>query len=55
MGIHWLSWERLSKFKSTSGLGFRNLYEFNVALLGKQGWGLTLNPDSLVGRIYKER
>lgn len=54
-GIHWFSWERISKSKSAGGLGFRNLREFNVALLGKQGWRLTLNPYSLVGKVFKAR
>lgn len=27
-GIHWMSWERMSKKKSDGGLGFRNLHEF---------------------------
>ncbi|KAL8113779.1 hypothetical protein AgCh_020904 [Apium graveolens] len=36
--IHWMSWERMSKSKLVGGLGFRCLHDFNVILLGKQGW-----------------
>lgn len=34
-------------------MGFRKLQDFNVALLGKQGWRLTTQQDSLVSKIYK--
>ncbi|KAL8148277.1 hypothetical protein AgCh_005591 [Apium graveolens] len=37
------------------GLGFRDLYGFNIALLGKHCWNFINNPQSLVSRIYKER
>lgn len=31
------------------------MYNFNTALLGKQGWRLIQNPESLVARLYKAR
>ncbi|XP_074347086.1 uncharacterized protein LOC141685908 [Apium graveolens] len=37
------------------GLGFRDLYGFNIALLGKHCWNFINNPQSLVSRVYKER
>lgn len=52
-GIHWMRWERMSIKKSEGGLGFRNLRDFNVALLGKQGWRLILFPQSLVSRVFR--
>ncbi|XP_062102876.1 uncharacterized protein LOC133813856 [Humulus lupulus] len=36
-------------------LSFRSLRDFNLALLGKQGWRLLLHPNSLVSRVYKAR
>lgn len=54
-GIHWQSWDRICKPKAVGGLGFRSLYDFNLALLGKQGWRLIQHPHSLVSRIYKAR
>uniref|UniRef100_A0A803Q3T6 PHD finger protein ING n=1 Tax=Cannabis sativa TaxID=3483 RepID=A0A803Q3T6_CANSA len=51
-GIHWLSWDKLSKHKTTGGMGFR---DFNLALLAKQGWRLLTCESSLVGKIFKAR
>lgn len=54
-GFSWKSWDRLCKKKSQDGLGFRKLHNFNVVLLGKQGWRLITNQDALVSKIYKAR
>lgn len=50
-----MSWERMAVSKSHGGMGFRNLHEFNIALLGKQGWRLVTNPNSMVVRIFKAK
>lgn len=50
-----MSWDRMSKHKSVGGLGFRNLHDFNLALLGKQGWRFVTRPQSLASKIYKAR
>ncbi|KAK2398440.1 putative mitochondrial protein [Trifolium repens] len=54
-GIHWMAWERLSVHKSYGGMGFKDLTAFNLAMLGKQGWKLQTDTDSLVARIFKAR
>jgi hypothetical protein len=36
-------------------LGYRDLENFNFALLAKQGWRLPQNPQSLVARVIKEK
>ena len=41
--------------KGDRGLGYLDLECFNLALLAKQGWRMTQNPDSLVVRIFKEK
>ncbi|XP_031094434.1 uncharacterized protein LOC115998904 [Ipomoea triloba] len=54
-GLHWLSWSRLATPKSSGGIGFKKIHEFNIALLAKQGWRLLVNPQSLVSRILKAK
>uniref|UniRef100_A0A803PV21 Reverse transcriptase n=1 Tax=Cannabis sativa TaxID=3483 RepID=A0A803PV21_CANSA len=54
-GVSWMSWQRLSRHKDVGGLGFRNLRDYNMAFLGKQGWRLVTNDNSLVAKIYKAR
>lgn len=53
--IHWLSWGNMCKKKSDRGMGFRNIHDFNIALLGKQGWRLLQFPEKLVSKAYKAR
>jgi len=36
-------------------MGFKDLSAFNLSMLGKQGWKLIIEPDSLVARIFKAR
>ena len=54
-GINWLSWKKLSMHKTQGGMGFKDLSMFNLAMLGKQGWKVIWEPDSLVSRIFKAR
>ncbi|GJN37087.1 hypothetical protein PR202_gb26009 [Eleusine coracana subsp. coracana] len=51
--IHWLQWPKLTKAKGNGGMGFREMKLFNQALLGKQGWRLVTNPDSLCSKVLK--
>uniref|UniRef100_A0A803QGE0 Reverse transcriptase domain-containing protein n=1 Tax=Cannabis sativa TaxID=3483 RepID=A0A803QGE0_CANSA len=44
-----------AKHKFEGGMGFRSLHDFNIAMLGKQGWRLLINPNSLVSRVFKAR
>ncbi|VFQ89687.1 unnamed protein product [Cuscuta campestris] len=53
--IHWLSWRRLTTPKKFGGLGFKDIHAFNIAMLGKQGWRLLTNPDSLAAKIFRAR
>lgn len=54
-GIHWMSWNCMSTHKSTGGLGFRDFRDFNLAMLGKQGWWFLTKSCSLVSQLYKAR
>ncbi|KAM0910182.1 hypothetical protein ACQ4PT_014329 [Festuca glaucescens] len=51
--MHWLSWEILTKPKKEEGLGFRDLYGFNLAMLARQAWRILNAPESLCARLLK--
>ncbi|KAA3460257.1 reverse transcriptase [Gossypium australe] len=52
-GIHWCQWRFLCRSKEEGGLGFRDMAQFSLSLLAKQGWQLLTLPDSLVARVLK--
>ncbi|KAM1255800.1 hypothetical protein ACFX2G_030595 [Malus domestica] len=54
-GIHWVSWERISKQKKSGGLGFKDIQCFNLALLAKIGWRLSLNSSSLLAIVLRDK
>jgi hypothetical protein len=41
--------------KEYGGMGFRHPYGFNLAMVGKQGWRLETNHDTIVARVFKAR
>lgn len=53
--IHWLSKDVLQKQKKEGGLGFRDIHDFNLAMLAKQCWRLWDRPESLCSRILKAK
>lgn len=53
--IHWMSWSRLSHHKTSGGMGFRDFRDFNLAMLGKQGWRFMSNTGSLAAKLFKAR
>ena len=53
--IHWLGSERLTDVKGNGGLGFRDLMEFNTAMLARQLWRILTRPNLMMSRILKGR
>ena len=41
--------------KLEGGMGFCDLYAFNLAMLAKQGWRMLENSTSLMACMYKAR
>lgn len=54
-GIHWLSWDNMSMVKNKCDMGFQNLHDFNLALLGKYSQNFVNNPNFLIARVFKTR
>jgi hypothetical protein len=44
-----------SKPKEEGGLGFRDIYAFNLAMLARQGWRLLQAPDSLCAKVLRAK
>ncbi|XP_042972813.1 uncharacterized protein LOC122304620 [Carya illinoinensis] len=54
-GIHWRGWGLMGNNKKEGGMGFRDIDNFNKAMLAKQEWMLQTSVDSLAARIFKEK
>ena len=52
-GIHWLSCDKVCKHKDAGGLSFRDLQNFDTALLAKQLWRLIDKLDCLLSKVFK--
>jgi hypothetical protein len=53
--IHWVRWSQICNHMKRGGVGFRNLRDFNEALLAKQGWRCITQPTSIVAQTFKEK
>ncbi|KAH1045400.1 hypothetical protein J1N35_036184 [Gossypium stocksii] len=52
-GIHWSNWQVLCRPNCEGGMGFRDLYSFNRALLAKQIWHIYTQPNCLLSKVLK--
>lgn len=50
-----MAWWKLCIPKGEGGMGFQDLYSFNLAMLAKQCWRLITDPDSLAARVLKAK
>lgn len=54
-GINWMEWDKLTISKKHGGMGFQNIYAFNLAMLTKQAWKYVQHPEALVCRVFSAR
>lgn len=50
-----MAWNKVAKKKDSGGLGFKEIIDFNLAMLAKVGWRLICNPDSLLARVLQAK
>ena len=50
-----MKWEKLCEAKEVRGMGFKEIENFNEALLAKQVWRLLNSQDSLCYKVFKAR
>jgi hypothetical protein len=53
--IHWMKWTKMGMAKDRGGMGFRDLVNFNMALLANQCWRLLKSLDNLTAKIIKAK
>ena len=41
--------------KEFGGIGFKHIHAFNLAMLGKQGWSLFSNQDTMIFKVFKAK
>lgn len=50
-----MSWSKICRSKGKGGMGFRDLHDFNQAMLAKVSWRIVKNPDSLLAKVLRGR
>lgn len=51
--IHWVNWKNMIELKDVGGMGFKDLYDHNLALLTKTAWRSFKTPNALWARVLK--
>ncbi|KAL9840592.1 hypothetical protein AtNW77_Chr2g0230401 [Arabidopsis thaliana] len=49
--MSWIAWSKLTKSKRDGGMGFRDIPNFNDALLAKVSWRILTKPSCMLAKI----
>jgi len=50
-----MRWDHVATRKEYGGMAFQHLYGFTLAMLGKQGWKLVTDHETIVSRVFKAK
>ena len=53
--MHLLNWDKVCKLRREGGLGLKKFSVMNRAMLAKQYWRISQNPQSLISKIFKAK
>src|SRR5438128_1164129 len=53
--MHWIGWGKMKRSKEDGGLGFKDLYSLNLAMLARQCWRLIQAPESLCAQVLQAK
>jgi hypothetical protein len=53
--MHWYTWWKMCTPKKEGDMGFRDMHCFNLAVLAKQIWRLTIDHNSLCAQVLSAK
>ncbi|KAK9095394.1 hypothetical protein Scep_026863 [Stephania cephalantha] len=54
-GVHWCSWNKVTKPKGSGGLGFKDIELFNISFVGKQAWRIMEGSNQILSNFSRTK